>query len=67
MFTDETERQERVELDEFFKSMRDPRYTFHQLYPLLESCNKHYKDTKAKPTQKEEESTLHRSPSRKEK
>ena len=67
MFTEESERQERIELDDFFKNMRDPKYTFHQLYPLFESCNKHHKDAKSKPTLKEEENTMQTSLSKKEK
>ena len=47
--------------------MRDSRFTYHQLYPLLESCNKHYKDAKnRKPTENQDEA-IHRSPNRKEK
>ena len=40
---DEEEQKQKQELDSFFADMRDPHYAFHQLFPLLESCNKQQK------------------------
>ena len=45
--------------------MRDSHFTFHQLYPLFESCNKHYKDKNRKSSEAKEES-VNRSPIRRE-